>query len=123
MAVISESKGSFSVKAYMGDSKTLLAFNLSNATAAKNLAGFTIHSQPPGNAPPYYLSNELRFEVPGQHAQVAGEPPNSTANAPIQKYRWTAFSGLLHGGTLPPAGSYVYTVTPRFFDGNGSMLA
>lgn len=123
MAVISECKGSFSVKAYLGDSKTLLAFNLSNAAAAKNLAGFTIHSQPPGNALPYYLSNELRFEVHGQHALVAGEPPNSTVNAPIQKYRWTAFPGLLHGGTLPPVGPYVYTVTPRFFDGNGSMLA
>jgi len=123
MAVISASRGSFSVKAYVGDSKTLLAFNFSNPAAAKNLAGFTIHCQPPGNTPPYYLSNELRFEVPLQHAQVAGEPPTSTANAPIQKYRWTAFPGLLHGGVQPPTGSYGYTVTPRFFDGSGSMLA
>jgi hypothetical protein len=79
MAVISASKGSFSVKACVGGSKTLLAFNLSSAAAAKNLAGFTIYCQPPGGAPAYYLSNELRFETPAQHAQVAGEPPNSIA--------------------------------------------
>jgi hypothetical protein len=123
VAVISASKDSFSVKAYVGDSKTLLAFNFSSAVDAKNLAGFTIYCNPPGNTQPYYLSNQLRFEDPTKHAQVAGEPPNSTANAPIQKYRWTAFPGLLHGGTQPPVGKYVYTVTPRFFDGNGAMLA
>jgi len=122
MAVVTASKGSFSVKAYIGDSKTLLAFNFTSAAPAKNLAGFTIHSQPPGGATPYYLSNELQFQNPQKHAQVAGEQPNSTVNAPIQKYRWTAFPGLLHGGTTPPTGNYVYTVTPRYFDGNGAML-
>jgi hypothetical protein len=123
MAVVAANKGAFSVKAYVGDSKTLLAFNFSSAAAAKNLAGFTIHSQPPGGAQDYYLSNELQFQFPTKHAQVAGQPPTSTVNAPIQKYRWVAFPGLLHGGTQPPTGNYVYTVTPRFFDGNGSMLA
>lgn len=123
MAVVTASKNGFSVKAYIGDSKTLLAFNFTSAAQAKNLAGFTIYSQPPAGAQGYYLTNTLQFEDPTKHAQVAGEGANSTANAPIQKYRWTAFPGLLHGGTQPPTGKYVYTVTPRYFDGNGTMLA
>ncbi|WP_263417833.1 phospholipase D-like domain-containing protein [Terriglobus albidus] len=122
MAVVTATKGSFSVKAYIGDSKTLLAFNFASAADAKNLAGFSIYCQPPSGAKPYYLSNNLRFALPANHAQVASEPPTSTANAPVQKYRWVAFPGLMHGGTQPPAGDYLYTVTPRFFDGNGTML-
>jgi hypothetical protein len=31
----------FSVKAYAGDNKTLLAFNFADKTLAKNFAGFT----------------------------------------------------------------------------------
>ena len=34
--------GSFHVRAYVGDNKTLLAFSFTNPAAAKNLAGFTI---------------------------------------------------------------------------------
>ena len=40
MAVVTATKGSFSVNAYIGDSKTLLAFNFASAADAKNLAGF-----------------------------------------------------------------------------------
>jgi hypothetical protein len=71
----------------------------------------------------YYLSNDLRFEVPGKHNQVAGESPNSTVNAPIQKYRWTHFPGMMHQGLSPAVGDYIYTVTPRYFDSDGSMQA
>jgi len=114
-------KGGFSVKAYVGDYKTLLAFNFSDTSKAKNLAGFTINCQPPTGSS-YYLWNELQFQNPSQHAQIASEPPQSTANAPIQKYRWTHVPGSAHQGVSPAAGKYAYTVTPRYFNGNQSML-
>jgi PLD-like domain len=114
---------SFSVKAYAGDIKTLLAFNFQSADNAKNLAGFTIFCQPPGQVPGYYLMNDLQFEDPSKHKQVAGEQPNSTANAPVQKYRWTHYPGTAHQGVSPTLGDYTYTVTPRYFDATGSMQA
>jgi hypothetical protein len=70
---------SFSVKAYAGDKKTLLAFNFRSADKAKNLAGFTIFCQPPGQVPGYFLENFLRFADPGKHSQQPPpEKPNST---------------------------------------------
>jgi len=121
MAFATGSKNSFTVKAYIGDNKTLLAFNFATQSAARNLAGFTIQCQPPGK-PAYFLFNELQFQNPAKHAQVATEKPNSTANAPIQKYRWTHVPGTNHQGLNPIVGDYTYTVTPRFFDANQSML-
>ncbi|MGC2698509.1 MAG: phospholipase D-like domain-containing protein [Candidatus Angelobacter sp.] len=115
MPPVSGSKNSFTIKAYIGDNKTLLAFNFSDPGRAKNLAGFTIQCQPPGK-PAYYLFNELQFADPTKHAQVATEKPNSTINAPIQKYRWTHVLGLNHQGLSPAVGNYAYTVTPRYFD-------
>lgn len=120
MAFQTGGKGSFTVKAYIGDNKTLLAFNFTDQSAAKNLAGFTIQCQPPGK-PSYYLWNELRFPDPTVHAQVTGEPPQSTANAPIQKYRWVHVTGQFHQGLAPATGNYSYTVTPRYFDANQHM--
>lgn len=120
MAVITGSNGAFSVKAYVGDNKTLLAFNFSSAAKAQNLAGFSIQCQPPGAAS-YYLFNELQFQNPSQHAQVQGEPARSSVNAPIQKYRWTHVPGTNHQGTNPATGQYKYTVTPRYFDAKQSM--
>ncbi len=114
---------SFSVKAYAGDKKTLLAFNFQSRDSARSLAGFTIHCQPPGGVPGYYLMNQLQFENPGKHSQIDGEPPNSSANAPIQKFRWTHFPGTAHQGVSPAVGKYIFTVTPRYFDTEGSMLA
>jgi hypothetical protein len=111
MATVSASKNAFSVKAYTGDNKTLLAFNFATQAAARNLAGFTIHCQPPGR-PAFYLTNELRFQSPNTHAQVAGEDPNSTANAPIQKFRWVHVPGTNQEGLNPAVGDYIYTVTP-----------
>ncbi|HEX3891208.1 MAG TPA: phospholipase D-like domain-containing protein [Terracidiphilus sp.] len=122
MAFKTASKNAFTVKAYQGDSKTLLAFNFQSKADAANLAGFTIQCQPPG-VPAYYLWNALQFQNPSQHAQIATEPPYSSANAPIQKYRWTHVLGSNHQGTSPVTGNYTYTVTPRFFDPNGKMLA
>jgi hypothetical protein len=120
MAFQTGRKNSFSVKAYIGDYKTLLAFNFSDPSNAKNLAGFTINCQPP-TGPSYYLWNELKFQDPSKHAQIATEPAQSSANAPFQKYRWIHVPGSAHQGISPPSGDYTYTVTPRYFDSNQCM--
>jgi PLD-like domain len=122
MTMATGTKNSFSVNAYVGDNKTLLAFNFASASAARNLAGFTIQCQPPGK-PAYFLLNELQFQNPGQHAQVSTETPTSTVNAPIQRFRWVHVTGLNHQGLNPAVGDYTYTVTPRYFDANSAMLA
>ena len=123
MFVPSPIVNSFSVKAYVGDEKTLLAFNFQSASNAKNLAGFTIFCQPPGQVPGYFLENVLQFEDPGKHSQVpAPEKPNSTVNAPIQKYRWTHYPGTAHQGVSPVFGDYTYKVTPRYFDSSGAKI-
>lgn len=119
MASVSKSKGKLSVTAYAGDAKTLLAFNLTKAGIA-NLAGFTIQCEPPGVAP-YFIFNELQFKTPSDHAQVATEPPNSSVNAPIHKFRWIHIPGSAHQGLKPVFGQYMYTITPRYFDANKSL--
>lgn len=96
MTMVSDSKGGFSVKAYQGDAKTLLAFNL-DKKGAKKLAGFTIECRPDGQ-PPYYLHNQLQFSRPADHAQDPKEPPNSSINAPIHKFRWLHVPGSVHQG-------------------------
>lgn len=108
------------VAAHVGDCKTMLAFNFPDASGAQNLAGFTIQAQPPGGAP-YYLHNALQFEDPSHHAQVADEPPHSTVNAPLHRFRWLHVPGMVHQGRNPAFGDYLYTVTPRYFDGNQSL--
>ena len=70
MSFVPASKNAFSVKAYVGDKKTLLAFNFSSQDNAKKLAGFTVFCQPPGQVPGYYLQNNLQFEDPSKHKQV-----------------------------------------------------
>ena len=123
MAFVTQSKNSFSVKAYIGDEKTRLAINFSSQAGAQKLAGFTVFCQPPGQTPGYFLTNDLRFEDPTKHKQVANETPNSSVNAPMQKYRWTHYPGTAHQGVSPAFGDYTYTVTPRYFDATGSMQA
>lgn len=121
MPSVSGKKGNFSLRAYRGDFKTLLAWNLPDAASAKNLAGFTMQCKPPGKNP-YFIWNTLTFANPQDHARVEGEPDRSSANAPIHKFRWVHVPGMDHQGLAPAEGSYVYTVTPRFFDGNGRLL-
>jgi PLD-like domain len=113
---------SLTVNPYVGDNKTLLAFDFTNVSDAKNLAGFTIACKPPGQ-PSYYLFNYIVFEDPGQHFQVATEDPQATVNAPLQMYRWTHVPGTNHQGLVSAVGNYVYTVTPRYFDAKASMQA
>ena len=121
VASTSKSKNGFSVTAYQGDFKTLLAFNLASKAGAKNLAGFTVQTQPKGKTA-YFLFNSYQFETPSQHTQVATEPPNSSINAPIHKFRWVHYPGSFHQGKTPAVGPYTYTVTPRFFDSAQSLL-
>ena len=121
-AAVSNANAALSVKAYRGDGKTLLAFDLVDTSVVANLAGFTIQCKP-GTLDAYYLDNFLRFKHPEDHAQVAGEPPNSTVNAPLHKFRWLHVPGVSHQGVQPFVGEYTYTVTPRFFDGQRHLLA
>jgi PLD-like domain len=116
---VTRQNNTLSVKAYRGDAKTLLAFNLGKAQA-KRLAGFTVQCQPDGQ-PPYYIYNSLQFKDPSTHAQDGKEPPVSSINAPIHKFRWVHVPGTVHQGTKPCLGSYTYTVTPRYFDDNESL--
>src|ERR1035441_7820064 len=120
MSIVTATRNSLTVKAYQGDNKTLLAFNFATKSRAQSLAGFTIACQPPGK-PSYYLFNELRFQDPASHAQVASEPANSSVNAPIHKFRWVHVPGSFHQGEEPATGVYTYTVTPRYFDKAQSM--
>jgi hypothetical protein len=120
MFVQNSNPSGFSIKAWIGDAKTLLAFNFSNKNDATNLAGFTVKIQPHGQ-PAYYMTNELTLPQ-GKNAVVAGEPANSTANAPIQKFRWVHIPGSFHQGDDPYYGVYTYTVIPRYFN-NGVLTA
>jgi hypothetical protein len=115
MSSTTATKGTFSVTAYRGDAKTLLAFNLSDKKSAKNLAGFTIQCQPKGHDA-FFIQNLLRFEKPADHAQDPKEPATSSINAPIHKFRWLHIPGSVHQGIKPFLGEYVYTVTPRHFE-------
>ena len=120
MASVRKSQGNFSITAYAGDAKTLLAFNLDQAEAT-GLAGFTIACAPAGH-PSYYIYNDLQFETPAKHAQDPHEPSNSSINAPIHKFRWLHVPGSAHQGLAPFMGKYTYTVTPRYFDAQKSLL-
>jgi len=109
----------FSVKAYQGDAKTLLSFDMPE-DQTKTFAGFTIACKPDGKAE-YYLMNMLQFANPTLHAQVSGEPSNSSANAPFQKFYWVHVPGNFHQDEGVFYGLYTYTVTPRYFDDRGFM--
>jgi hypothetical protein len=113
--------GAVTLKAYRGDAKTLLAFDIETDAARSRLAGFTIKVKPPGKDA-YYILNDLRFATPGDHAQDPQEPAFSTLNAPIHKFRWVHVLGQVHQGLKPAHGIYTYTVTPRYFDAKSSML-
>ena len=119
---VSTTKGALRLVAHRGDCKTMLAFDLTTAESRKRLAGFTIRVKPPGK-PPYYLWNNLQFEKPQDHAQVAGEPSNSTVNAPLHKFRWVHVPGMFHQGLDPALGNYTYEVTPRYFDDHEKLKA
>jgi hypothetical protein len=120
MFVKNSNPNGFSVKAWRGDAKTLLAFNFTDGTKATNLAGFSIQVQPQG-LQAYYLFNNLVLAA-GANATVPAETRNSSANAPIQKFRWLHVPGSFHQGDTVFYGVYTYTITPRYFD-NGLLTA
>lgn len=103
----------FTVKAYRGDAKTLLAFDL-NESNSNDFAGFTIACKP-GNNASYYLYNKLQFAKPEEHVQNKKEPAYSSINAPIQKFRWLHVPGAFHQDNKVYFGKYTYTITPRYF--------
>jgi Phosphatidylserine/phosphatidylglycerophosphate/cardiolipin synthases and related enzymes len=119
MAPVSARKGKMLLKLYRGDAKTLLAFNFTDKSAAKDFAGFTIQCQPKGQ-PAFYIFNNLQFERPADHAQDLKVSPRASINAPIHKFRWVHVPGSIHQGIKPFFGNYTYTVTPRYFD-NGKL--
>lgn len=121
MPAIVGKTGAMTLKAYRGDAKTLLAFDIKTKAKRTRLAGFTIKVKPPGKAA-YYILNQLRYKTPGDHAQDPKEPEYSTLNAPIHKFRWVHVLGQTHQGLKPAYGKYTYTVTPRYFDAKASML-
>lgn len=120
MASVEGHKGAMSLKAYRGDARTLLAFDLRTEASRKKLAGFTIEAKPPG-VEAFFIQNNLQFEHPAAHAQDPNEPPVASINAPIHKFRWVHVPGQVHQGLKPAFGKYRYTVTPRYFDDNRSM--
>lgn len=120
-ASVTKTRGFMSLRAYVGDAKTLLAFNLLDKTRAENLAGFTIECRPSGQQP-YFLHNTLQFRAPGDHAQDTTEPANSSINAPFHKFRWLHVPGSVHQGLKPFLGKYTYTVIARYFDEKHSLL-
>jgi len=121
MGSVSAKNKVMTLRAYAGDAKTLLAFDIAERKNATNLAGFSIQCQPDGHDP-YFIFNNLKFEVPANHAQIETEPGASSVNAPIHKFRWLHIPGQVHQGTRPFRGPYTYTVFPRFFDDKQSML-
>lgn len=118
-AGVAKGSNGFSVRAHIGDAKTLLAFNLDKASA-KNLAGFSVFCKP-GEQQGYYLLNTLQYADPSKHAQDHSLPANSSINAPFAKFRWLHVPGSAHQGLSPFFGPYTYTVTPRYFDENGAL--
>ncbi|OCB54843.1 hypothetical protein A5722_19370 [Mycobacterium vulneris] len=120
MSTVRASNAVLAVNAFRGDAKTLLAFDLVAASARTGLAGFTVEVQPPQVAS-YYVDNNLRLAESPDHAQVAGQTPYSSVNAPIHKFRWVHVPGLVHQGGTPAFGSYGYVVTPRYFNAAGAL--
>lgn len=121
MASKTRTVNGFTVKAWQGDMKTLLAFNFDSKARIRNLAGFTIACKP-GNGAEYFLFNSLTFKIPEHHAQAADRPARESINSPIRKFRWVHIPGQNHQGLDPFRGSYRYTVTPRYFGPNRNLL-
>jgi phosphatidylserine/phosphatidylglycerophosphate/cardiolipin synthase-like enzyme len=117
---VKNATSSISLRAYPGDAKTLLAFDLLDRKNLENLAGFTISYEPSGRQS-FNLYNSLQFRTPGDHAQDESEPAYSSINAPFHKFRWLHVPGSVHQGLKPFLGKYRYTVTARYFDGHGSL--
>lgn len=101
------------VTAYAGDGAVLLAFSLEPTELhTHELAGFSIHCAPPSGLS-YDLQNRLNYTTPVSNATTPQTRPwTSSQQAPFQKFHWVHFPP----DVLP--GTYTYTVTARYCQGN-----
>ncbi len=108
------SKNGLEVKAYAGDSMTLLAFDIDEKLNRSNFVGFTIQYKTP-RGKKYFLYNSLNFD--GKDALTHSD------EAPFQKFRWIHVPGVTHQDLNKyEQGSYTYYVTPRYFNKGEKML-
>lgn len=99
MASVGVQNGPFTVVAYRGDAKTLLAFELSTGVGRKRLAGLTFKDPAARCGGTRLLrANKLTFKDPSGHAQNPNEPTQSSLNSPIHRFRWVHHPGLYHQG-------------------------
>ena len=114
-AIVRQESNGLTVVAYRGVGGVLLAFDLSRADA-KSLAGFAIdRSDPQGTTRP--LLNRLSFDRPlTSSGGTEARRWTDSHLAPFQYFRWV---------DIPPdvvTGDYTYTVTTRYFLGNGTTM-
>jgi phosphatidylserine/phosphatidylglycerophosphate/cardiolipin synthase-like enzyme len=114
-AIVRQESNGLTVVAYRGVGGVLLAFDLSRADA-KGLAGFAIdRTDPQGTTRP--LLNRLSFDRPlTRSGGTEVRRWTDSHLAPFQYFRWV---------DIPPdvvTGNYTYTVTTRYFQGNGTTM-
>jgi hypothetical protein len=106
--IVQNSKNGVEVKAYAGDSMTLLAFDLDETLNKSNFVGFSIQIKTPKGSK-YYLFNAINFE--GKEGLVPSD------KAPFQKFRWIHVPGVTHQDlNRYEQGLYTYYVTPRYYN-------
>ncbi|MGZ3956330.1 MAG: phospholipase D-like domain-containing protein [Flavisolibacter sp.] len=102
------------IKAYQGDSMTLLAFDIEETLNTEEFVGFTLEYRTPSGKT-FPIVNKINFK---------GEDKlYPSREAPIQKFRWLHVPGNTQQ-TLNNIeyGEYTYLVTPRYYDLNNSVL-
>ncbi|MEA2448693.1 MAG: hypothetical protein QOG63_625 [Thermoleophilaceae bacterium] len=116
-AIVAAKTGDLAVVAYRGVGAALLAFDLPQATAdSERLAGFAIdRTDPKGTT--RALLNRLSFDNPlTADGGPAARHWTDSHLAPFQYFRWV---------DIPPdivKGDYTYTVTARYFTGDGAAM-
>jgi hypothetical protein len=91
----------------------LLAMNWKAATPPDDFVGFAVEVQPPGQAKFFPLKNRINFRKADGSVDMA---PNSTLQAPLQKFRWVHFP---HDVNV--AGQFNYRVHPVFMDNQNTL--
>ena len=112
--IAQNSKNGLRVKAYAGDSMTLLAFDIDEKLNKSNFVGFTIQYKTP-KGKKYYLYNSLNFD--------GSEALTHSNNAPFQKFRWIHVPGVTHQDLNKyEQGMYTYFITPRYYNESKKCL-
>ena len=109
-----ESSGGLTLKLYRGEGMGLLAFDLDQANATDDFAGFTVEVKYPGSNNWGALRNRLHFEYP-----PGPNPPSafSSREAPFQKFRWLHVPGSI------PQGEFRYKVTAKYMQADGTLTS